>query len=36
MQAEFDWSRGAVTSAAFLNLIVYALSLLITGRFYDR
>ena len=36
MQAEFDWSRGEVTSAAFLNLVVYAASLLVTGRLYDR
>jgi len=36
MQAEFDWSRGAVTSAAFVNLVVYGVSLLVTGRLYDR
>ena len=36
MQTEFDWSRGAVTSAAFVNLVVYAVSLLVTGRLYDR
>ncbi len=36
MQVEFDWSRGAVTSAALVNLTVYAVSLLVTGRLYDR
>jgi MFS family permease len=36
MQAEFAWSRGAVTSAAFLNLVVYAVAILVTGRLYDR
>ena len=36
LQSEFAWSRGAVTSAAFVNLAVYAVSLLVTGRFYDR
>ena len=32
MAAEFDWSRGAVSSAVFLNLAVYAASVVITGR----
>lgn len=36
MTAEFGWSRSAVTSAIFLNLAVYALSIIITGRLYDR
>jgi sugar phosphate permease len=36
MTAEFGWSRGAVSSAIFLNLAVYALSVIITGRLYDR
>lgn len=36
VQTEFDWSRGAVSSAALLNLAVYALSILVTGKMYDR
>ena len=32
MTAEFDWSRGAVSSAIFLNMGVYALAVIITGR----
>jgi MFS family permease len=36
MATEFGWSRGAVSSAIFLNLVVYALSVIITGRMYDR
>jgi len=36
MQTDFAWSRGAVSSAAFLNLTVYAISILVTGRLYDR
>jgi MFS family permease len=34
--ADFGWSRSAVSAAIFLNLAVYALSLIITGRLYDR
>lgn len=36
MAAEFTWSRGAISSAVFLNLAVYALATLATGRLYDR
>ncbi len=36
MQAEFGWSRGSVTSAALVNLAVFAVSILVTGRLYDR
>jgi MFS family permease len=36
MTDEFGWSRSAVTSAIFLNLAVYALSVIVTGRLYDR
>lgn len=36
MSAEFDWSRSATSSAVFLNMAVYALSIIITGRLYDR
>jgi MFS family permease len=36
MGAEFDWSRSAISSAIFLNMAVYAASIIITGRLYDR
>jgi MFS family permease len=36
MQTEFGWSRGAVSSASFLNMAVYALAILVTGKLYDR
>jgi len=36
MIAEFGWSRGSISLAFFLNMTVYALSLIIVGRFYDR
>jgi MFS family permease len=36
MTAEFGWSRGAVSSALFLNTAIYALAIIITGRLYDR
>jgi MFS family permease len=36
MAAEFGWSRSAISAAIFLNLAIYALSTLVTGRFYDR
>ena len=32
---EFGWSRGAVSSAIFLNMAVYAVAALIAGRLYD-
>ena len=34
--ADFDWSRGAVSAVLFLNIVVYAASVIITGRLYDR
>ncbi|MBL7210912.1 MAG: MFS transporter [Desulfobacteraceae bacterium] len=34
--SEFGWSRGSVSLAVFLNITVFALSLMIVGRFYDR
>ena len=34
--AEFGWSRGAISSALFLNMALYALATIITGRLYDR
>jgi MFS family permease len=36
MAADFGWSRSAISSAVFLNMAVYALSIVITGRLYDR
>ncbi len=36
LAAEFGWSRGNVSAAISLNLVVYALSLVVTGRLYDR
>lgn len=34
--AEFAWSRSAVSLAVFLNMVVFALSVIVTGRLYDR
>jgi MFS family permease len=34
--AEFGWSRSAVSAAVFLNLAVFAVAVIITGRLYDR
>jgi len=36
MIAEFGWSRGSMSFAFFLNMTLYALSLIAVGRFYDR
>ncbi len=36
MQDEFGWGRGAISAAVFVNLAVYALASIITGRLYDR
>ncbi len=36
MTAEFGWSRGAVSSAIFLNLAVYAAAIVVVGRLFDR
>jgi MFS family permease len=36
LTTEFGWSRGTVSAAISLNLVVYALSLVGTGRLYDR
>jgi MFS family permease len=36
MIAEFGWSRGSMSLAFFLNMTLYALSLIAVGRFYDR
>ena len=34
--AEFGWSRSAISMAFFLHMIVFALSLILVGRLYDR
>ena len=36
MAAEFGWSRGEISSAVFLNMAVYAVATIVTGRLYDR
>ena len=36
MAEEFGWSRGPISAAVFVNLAVYALASIITGRLYDR
>ncbi len=36
MIEEFGWSRGSVSLVFFVNMIVFALGLLITGKLYDR
>jgi MFS family permease len=34
--AEFGWSRSAVSLAAFLNMTFFSLSVIATGKWYDR
>ncbi len=34
--SEFGWARSSVSFAFSLNMIMFALSLLVVGRFYDR
>jgi MFS family permease len=36
MIEEFGWDRGSISFAFFLNMTLYALSLTVVGRFYDR
>jgi len=36
MIEEFGWSRGAVSLVFFVNMVVFALTLIVTGRLYDR
>lgn len=36
MIAEFGWNRGTLSLAFFLNMAVYAISLIFVGRFYDK
>jgi MFS family permease len=36
MITEFGWDRSSISLAIFLNTTLYALSLTIVGRFYDR
>ena len=34
--AEFGWGRGPVSFVFFINMIVFALTIAVTGRMYDR
>ena len=34
--ADFGWNRSAISLAFFINMTVYALSLIVVGRAYDR
>ena len=36
MIAEFGWSRGSISFAFFLNMTLFAISLIAVGKFYDR
>jgi len=36
MAKEFDWSRGSISLAFFLNMTLFALSLIAAGKLYDR
>ncbi len=36
MLADLGWDRGTISSAFFLHMTVFALSLMVVGRFYDR
>lgn len=36
MVKEFGWSRGSISFAFFLNMTIFAVSLIAAGRFYDR
>jgi MFS family permease len=36
MIAEFGWSRSAISFAVFLNMAVYAVSVIVAGKLYDR
>jgi MFS family permease len=36
MIAEFGWTRGSMSLVFFLNMVLYALSLIVVGRLYDR
>lgn len=36
MIADFGWSRSAVSAAVFLNMAVFAVSVIVAGRLYDR
>jgi MFS family permease len=36
MITEFGWNRSSISLAFFLNMTLFALSLTVVGRFYDR
>jgi MFS family permease len=33
---EFGWDRGLISLAFFLNMTIYAVSLIFVGKYYDR
>jgi MFS family permease len=33
---EFGWDRGLISLAFFLNMTIYAISIIFTGKYYDR
>jgi MFS family permease len=36
MIADFGWSRGSLSLVVFVNMVLYAVSLIVAGRLYDR
>lgn len=36
MLTDLGWNRGTISSAFFIHMTVFALSLIVVGRFYDR
>lgn len=36
MIEEFGWSRGSVSLVFFVNMVIFALALIVTGKLYDR
>lgn len=36
MMAEFGWSRGSLSMAFFLNMAIFAFTIIVAGKFYDR
>ena len=36
LMADFGWNRGLISLVFFLNMIFYALSIILSGKYYDR
>jgi MFS family permease len=36
MMAELGWNRASISSVFFLNMVFFALTMTVAGRFYDR